>query len=172
MEIYNTEHHIYFIGLDGHDDLALAKRNLSVLRRAADDYVILYSQNDFRLNLSEFSLFHTEVTNRSIPSEAAFVQLIIEWLTESASYHYIATAGTEVVKTGNGQLKILNIILDTAMPSTITVYDNVEASGSIIWSMTLTASAEKVISVPLNVIFHIGLTIVSDQDDNITVSYF
>lgn len=81
-------------------------------------------------------------------------------------YLGINTATTTVVKSGAGKLYSLFIAAGTL--GAVTVYDNTAGSGTtIIPTFTPTIA----ISIPLNVTFNTGLTIVTGSATVISVSY-
>jgi len=78
---------------------------------------------------------------------------------------YIATATTTTVKTGTGRLHAITLTETAA--GTIIVYDNTEASGTIIASFKASVAEQ---TFTLNVKFTIGLTIVTGAASKLTVS--
>lgn len=79
----------------------------------------------------------------------------------------ITTATTTVVKTGPGIL--VSIVLNETNAGTITIYDNVAASGTIIATIAAAAGAGSVFGYLCQ--FTDGLTVVTAGADDITVVY-
>lgn len=79
---------------------------------------------------------------------------------------YISTAATTTIKTGSGFLHGITVQGGTA--GTIIVYDNTAASGTILASFDSTAALATYL---LDVVFSIGLTVVTSAATKLTVSY-
>ena len=85
------------------------------------------------------------------------------------AYRNITTNTTTVVKSGAGILHAV-IINAPAATGTITIYDNTAASGNIIATITMVAG--QAISIPYNIFFSTGLTIVTAVSaGNITIAF-
>jgi hypothetical protein len=84
----------------------------------------------------------------------------------------ISTATTTVVKTGVGMLHSI-VVNKHVATGVITIYDNTAASGTKL--ATITTGAALLSDPPLDAIYDIsfttGLTIVTSQAEDITVSY-
>lgn len=86
------------------------------------------------------------------------------------SYNNIITNTTTVVKSGSGRLHTLTI--NKPVAGTITIYDNTEASGTKIGTITLPATVlQDCITLTYDVGFSTGLTIVTSAAVDLTVSY-
>ena len=92
--------------------------------------------------------------------------------TSSASpYLHIAGAATTVVKSGPGIFRRLLINKAVAL-STITIYDNVAASGTIIAIIAQpVALLAAQVCLPYEISFTTGLTLVTSAADDVTVVY-
>lgn len=89
----------------------------------------------------------------------------------SAAYKNIASADTHLVRTGAGVLEKL-VINKAVASSTITVYDNTAGSGTKIATITNPATLlHSQMVFPYGIAFTTGLTIVTDQADDITVCW-
>ena len=92
-------------------------------------------------------------------------------MTRAGSYTNIPAAETTLVRTGAGVLKCL-IVNKAVASSTIVIYDGIDATGTVIATITHPAVLlHSQIALPYNVAFTTGLTIVTDDDDDITVSW-
>lgn len=89
-------------------------------------------------------------------------------LNTAPTYKQISTATTTICKYGAGMLH--KIILNNPTNNTITVYDNTAASGTVIAIINPGASATP-FSLPYDVGFGTGLTIVTAGTPNLTVIY-
>jgi len=85
---------------------------------------------------------------------------------ENYSYFHGASAQTRVIKNGPGYLHTLTI--NTLAASTITLYDNTAASGTIIAVIKASALEQTFI---YDCQFAVGLTIITAGAPDITVSY-
>ena len=88
------------------------------------------------------------------------------------SYKNIISAVTTLVKTGEGSLH--SIVINEAVASgTITIYDGIDAAtGTLIGTITNPASLiESQLSLIYDISFKIGLTIVTTEAQDVTVSY-
>jgi hypothetical protein len=88
------------------------------------------------------------------------------------AFTHISTATTTTVKSGKGNLH--QIVIGTYIASaTITIYDNTAASGTIISTLTLPSTITSLapVSIPFDIAFSTGLTIVTSGATDITVSY-
>lgn len=84
---------------------------------------------------------------------------------------HIAGAATTVVKSGAGTLHLLSIN-KAVLSSVITIYDNTAASGTILAIITNPAVLLATqATIPFDVAFSIGLTIVTSAADDLTVAY-
>lgn len=88
------------------------------------------------------------------------------------SYANIATATTTTVKSGAGFLHSI-VINKHVATGIITVYDNTAGSGTLIATITTGAAllSDPPLTAILDVSFATGLTIVTSQAENITISY-
>lgn len=87
--------------------------------------------------------------------------------TAPLKYANIASATTTVVRAGAGTLR--NLVINTSVASTITIYDNTSAAGTKI--ATIAASAPIGANFMYDVAFNTGLTIVTAGASDITVTY-
>lgn len=90
----------------------------------------------------------------------------VQKVEQRFSSNYIATATTTVVKSGVGVLH--SITITEAVASTIVVYDNTAASGTIIASFVASAGVGTYL---LDVAFSVGLTVVTAGASKLTVAY-
>lgn len=82
------------------------------------------------------------------------------------SYAYIATAGTNTVKTGSGNL--VRLVVEGGTAGTIIIYDNTAASGTIMASFDSTnALATYTFDIP----YSTGLTIITSANTKLTLVY-
>ena len=85
------------------------------------------------------------------------------------NYTNVLTATTTVVKSGSGFLKAIVINKAVAL-GVITIYDNTEASGTKIATITNPATLlGSMIYLPYDVRFSTGLTVVTSSTDDITI---
>ncbi len=93
-------------------------------------------------------------------------QFVLAW-----SYVHTTAATTTVVKTGAGHFH--GIMINTLVAGAITIYDNTAASGTVIAVITLPAAGagDMPCFLPFDVAFATGLTIVTAQATDLTVTY-
>lgn len=99
--------------------------------------------------------------------------------SQGCNYAHITTAATTIIATSigpngapggfNGYLNAITV--NTPAAGTITVYDNLAGSGTVIAVITVIASAEP-FTLSFNVQCKTALTIVNSATMDITVSYF
>ena len=83
-------------------------------------------------------------------------------------YLGIPTTSTTLVKSGAGVLHLINVNTKGTVASTVTIYDGLSATGTVIGiidSLNLSGPFQ------FDVVFNTGLTIVTTGAPNITVSY-
>lgn len=119
-----------------------------------------YIDNENPLPVNSDSVYSSDIW----VSESDIGDFSGEITTQSIS-KYISTNTTTVCKYGSG--KITNIlILDNA--GTITLYDNTAASGTVLG----TIDANKIYgSIPTDIIFNNGLTVVTTTGAKLVISY-
>src|SRR5579871_487213 len=83
---------------------------------------------------------------------------LLELICGGGSYAHIASNTTTTVKFGAGVLQSITINTKGASANVATVYDNTAGSGTVIAVIDTTAG---VVSLPFNVNFSTGLTIVT-----------
>ncbi len=87
------------------------------------------------------------------------------------AYKNITAAATTVVKVGAGQLFAINL-QNMAIGSVMTVFDNTAGSGTVIATYTQGAAAlVSPVTLFYDVKFNIGLTVVTTNTNDITVSF-
>jgi len=89
--------------------------------------------------------------------------------TRRERYSHIAGAATNVVKSGAGTLWRITLNKPIAS-STVTVYDNTAASGTVLATITNTTDV-KPYFLDYGVRFETGLTIVTSGADDLSVVY-
>jgi hypothetical protein len=117
----------------------------------------------------------TSLVKMSLADQIAGEDLSADVLKVEQRYGYsnITTATTTTIKSGAGFLHAITIMTPVAN-SVITIYDNTAASGNKIGTITLPAAItnQGPISVPVNVSFTTGLTVVTaTAASDLTVSY-
>lgn len=85
------------------------------------------------------------------------------------SYINLTAAGTTVVKSAAGVLNRV-VFNNPVAAATVTLYDNVTASGTKIGTITVPA-APQLAALSYNVAFNFGLTVVITGAPDITISY-
>ncbi len=88
------------------------------------------------------------------------------------SFVNITTATTTVVKSGAGFLHLI-VVNKHVATGIITIYDNTAGSGTLIGTITVGAAllTDPPVTSVYDVSFSTGLTIVTSQAENLTVSY-
>ena len=87
------------------------------------------------------------------------------------TYRNITAAATTVCKAGSGNLHTITLN-NLAASSVVTIFDNTAGSGTIIGTFTQAAAVSAVpITLTYDVRFNIGLTIVTTNTNDITVSF-
>ena len=89
-------------------------------------------------------------------------------LVERLTAANVASAATTVIKQGQGFLG--QIVINGGTMGNITVYDNTEASGTIIATIT-GADLKTGMVFPYGCEFTVGLTVVTAGNTNITICY-
>jgi hypothetical protein len=90
---------------------------------------------------------------------------------DNYNYNNITAAATTVCKAGSGVLHSVTLT-NVAASSTVTVFDNTAGSGTKIFTYTAPAAASTTpVSMILDVLFRTGLTVVTTNTNDITVSF-
>ncbi len=138
----------------GSASVPLAKYNATPTTRTEGQFGVLQADTAGNLNNN----LGTTIAGEDIPND----RLKVEFRN---SYTYISTAATTTIKTGSGFLHAL--IFQWISTGTVIGYDNTAASGNVIFSFPIGVTTQP---IPLNVVFNIGLTIVTSAADKVTVS--
>lgn len=111
-------------------------------------------------------------TDTSIYCRVATIYRLGNLITQPTSYYQSGTTAGVVLKYGAGNLHSI-VLSGIANTSTVTLYDNTAASGTIIWSSGSMGSQTAPFPIPLHGLpFYIGLTLViANANSNATVIY-
>lgn len=145
--------------------------------QARDGQLMVYMATVPTLYDTQTLTFQSDVNGNLKVTEATLhagedLQNDVQKVEQRYSYLNITTATTTVVKSGVGFFHLI-VINKHVATGVITIYDNTAASGTKI--ATITTGAAILSDPPLDAVYDVsfttGLTIVTSQAEDITVSY-